>query len=120
MPRRGTPTLIDHLGVPLECWAWHASSWNEEELRAWHVRPWAWHDSTTFQRRRKKAKNVGVPLGVEGVARQLSILTWACHLSLRCGTPASPINKKKTWACHLSSGRGTQMNEPTHTRGVAC
>ncbi|QHO42066.1 uncharacterized protein DS421_5g151040 [Arachis hypogaea] len=42
-----------------------------------------------FPERMGEAKHMGVPHGVEGVARHPLFLIWACHLNPRRGTPVS-------------------------------
>ncbi|KAL4306462.1 hypothetical protein AHAS_Ahas16G0180700 [Arachis hypogaea] len=44
----------------------------------------------------KKAKaKLGVPLGVEGVARQALIVTWACYLSIQAWHANGKEDKSK-------------------------
>ncbi|QHO49764.1 uncharacterized protein DS421_1g16820 [Arachis hypogaea] len=67
-------------------WAWHASATFHRSLakhstRTWHARPWACHSSSSFQRQRKVEKAKGVPLELEGMARQHKTSTMARHLS---------------------------------------
>ncbi|KAL4381160.1 hypothetical protein AHAS_Ahas04G0105700 [Arachis hypogaea] len=59
------PCSHPHLGVPLE------------------------QPGVARQCTRKPKKGLGVPLGDEGMACQLKILTMVCHLNTGRGTPAT-------------------------------
>ncbi|QHO16080.1 uncharacterized protein DS421_10g300540 [Arachis hypogaea] len=51
---------------------------------------------------KRPKQGLGVPLGIEGVARQFNNLTMACHLSAGCGTPATGT-KARLWAWHAGT-----------------
>ncbi|KAL4344073.1 hypothetical protein AHAS_Ahas11G0141900 [Arachis hypogaea] len=80
----------------------------------------------------KKAKaKLGVPLGVEGVTRQLQIITWACHLKTQAWHANTKEGQSKaghaTWCRRrgtpaLNPHLGVPLEDPSvarHTLGVA-
>ncbi|KAL4365148.1 hypothetical protein AHAS_Ahas07G0077100 [Arachis hypogaea] len=82
-PRAGCGTLVQfskRAMMKATTKAWHAkvgvAHQNHQPLWACHLKHGVWHASSSIQR----SKHLGVPLGIEGVARQALLITWACHL----------------------------------------
>ncbi|KAL4397324.1 hypothetical protein AHAS_Ahas01G0180500 [Arachis hypogaea] len=81
--RCGMPTLVHYLGMPLEDPGVARQAWGNQ-------------------------LKMGVPLGIEGMARQLSLVTWACHLNAGRGTPATRA-RKNVGRGTPHTGRGTPV-----------
>ncbi|KAL4306615.1 hypothetical protein AHAS_Ahas16G0196000 [Arachis hypogaea] len=57
-------------------------------------------------------KHLGIPLGVEGVARQLSILTWACHLKTQAWHANAREGQSNAGRATWCRRRGTPSSNP--------
>ncbi|KAL4321727.1 hypothetical protein AHAS_Ahas14G0139400 [Arachis hypogaea] len=84
--RHGMPTIIPHLGVPLESQAWHANAQPLTGHATWY--------------RRRGTQNIiphlGVPLESQVWHANAQPLTGRATWCRRRGMPASLLNKKKT------------------------
>ncbi|KAL4306819.1 hypothetical protein AHAS_Ahas16G0216400 [Arachis hypogaea] len=81
--RRGTPSIRKPQTNECATWkAWRGTLVQDSS------------EGVARQCTRSQSKGLGVPLGIEGMVRQLKNLTMACHLNAGRGTPATGTKAK--------------------------
>ncbi|QHN82283.1 uncharacterized protein DS421_20g694470 [Arachis hypogaea] len=118
---------------------WHANSPFQEEPSLWRA-TWCQRHGTPAQK-----SHLGMPLGVEGVARQPKEVTWACHLRTQAwhakleeftkpmgvpleqhgvarwyNNPEKGLKAIEDWACHLSNQAWHANAQRTKSKDWVC